>query len=108
MVVRKVVDTFGSQNRSPFSRVVLVQFPRAGAWSIGFLTNQAQGEAQIKSGRILWSVFVPTTPNPTGGYLLLLPPEEIVELEMSVGEGMKMVISGGAVPPPWPAEGRRE
>lgn len=98
--VKQVIDTFGSQNRHMFSKVVLVQFPRAGAYSIGFLTNKAQGEPQEKTQDEVWTVFVPTTPNPTSGFLIMLPKRDIVELEMSVGDGMKMVISGGAVTPP--------
>jgi uncharacterized membrane protein len=102
--VKQVVDTFSTQNRNLFSKVVLVQFPRPGAYTIGFLTNRTQGEPQAKAAMELWTVFVPTTPNPTSGFMLLLPPEEIVELDMSVGDGMKMVISGGAVIPPAPAQ----
>ncbi len=98
--VKQIVDTFSTQNRNLFSKVVLVQFPRAGVYTIGFLTNRTQGEPQARIARELWTVFVPTTPNPTSGFLLLLPPQEIIELEMSVGEGMKMVISGGTVVPP--------
>lgn len=101
--VKQIVDTFGTQNRNLFNKVVLVQFPRAGVWSLGFLTNKAQGEAQIKTAIEAWTVFLPTTPNPTSGFLLLLPRHEIVELDMTVGEGMKMIISGGAVVPPWTA-----
>jgi uncharacterized membrane protein len=71
-------------------------------WAIGFLTSKTQGEAQAKTAEEVWTVFVPTSPNPTSGFLLLLPRREVTELEMSVGEGMKMVISGGAVVPPWP------
>ena len=91
--VKQIVETFSTQNRNLFSKVVLVQFPRAGVYTIGFLTNRTQGEPQAKTGEKLWSVFVPTTPNPTSGFLLLLPPQEIIELEMSVGDGMKMVSS---------------
>lgn len=98
--VKQVIDTFGSQNRHMFSKVVLVQFPRAGVYSIGFLTNKAQGEPQEKTRDEVWTVFVPTTPNPTSGFLIMLPKRDIIELEMSVGDGMKMVISGGAVTPP--------
>ena len=102
--VRQIVATFGSKNRNLYNKVVLVQFPRAGTWTLGFLTSKAQSEAQLKAGAgELWTVFVPTTPNPTGGYLLMFPPSEVVELEMSVGDGMKLIISGGAVVPPWPA-----
>ena len=58
-------------------------------------------------GAETWTVFVPTTPNPTSGFLLMLPRPDIVELEMSVGDGMKMIISGGAVIPPWPLKDQR-
>jgi len=102
--VKQLVGTFSTQNRSLFSKVVLIEFPRKGAHTIAFLTSKAQGEAQTRAGKELWTVFVPTTPNPTGGYLLLIPKDEIIELEMSVGDGMKLVISGGAVVPPWPTQ----
>ncbi|MFI5337468.1 MAG: DUF502 domain-containing protein, partial [Opitutales bacterium] len=71
-------------------------------WTLGFLTSKTQAEVQARAGQELWSVFVPTSPNPTGGYVLYLPPTDIVELQMSVGDGMKLVISGGAVVPSWP------
>jgi uncharacterized membrane protein len=100
--VKQIVDTFSTQNRQLYNKVVLVEFPRKGVWAMGFLTNRSQGEAQRKTGAEVWSVFVPTTPNPTGGYLLLVPPADVVELEMSIGEGMKMIISGGAFIPQWP------
>jgi uncharacterized membrane protein len=101
--VRQIVNTFSSQSRHMFNKVVLVEFPRKGCWTIGFLTNTVQGEAQTKASTETWTVFVPTTPNPTSGFLLMLPRSEIVELDMPVGEGMKMIISGGAVVPTWPA-----
>ena len=101
--VRQIVNTFSSQSRHMFNKVVLVQFPRQGCWTIGFLTNTVQGEAQERTGAEVWTVFVPTTPNPTSGFLLMVPRKEAVELEMTVGDGMKMIISGGAVVPPWPA-----
>lgn len=104
--VKQIVATFGSERRNLFSKVVLVEFPRKGIWAIGFLTNKQQGEAQAIVGAETWTVFVPTTPNPTSGFLLILPRQEIVELEMSVGDAMKMIISGGAVVPPWPPAGR--
>ena len=104
--VKQIVSTFGTQNRNLFNKVVLVEFPRKGIWTLGFLTNKQQGEAQAVTLTESWTVFVPTTPNPTSGFLLLLPRNEIVELEMSVGEGMKMIISGGAVVPLWPTEAK--
>jgi len=98
--VKQIVDTFSTQNRNLFSKVVLVQFPRAGSYTIGFLTAKTTGEPQERVADDLWSVYVPTTPNPTSGFLLMLPKREILELEMSVGDGMKLVISGGTVAPP--------
>jgi len=100
--VRQIVNTFSSQSRHMFNKVVLVEFPRKGCWTIGFLTNTVQGEAQVKSAAEVWTVFVPTTPNPTSGFLLMLPLSDIIELDMPVGDGMKMIISGGAVVPAWP------
>lgn len=99
--VKQIVSTFSSQHRQLFSKVVLVEFPRPGVYSIGFLTNKTQGEIQAKAGIELWTVFIPTSPNPTSGFLLLLPKAQITELDMSVGDGMKMIISGGAVVPSW-------
>ncbi len=99
--VKQIVSTFGTQNRHLFNKVVLVEFPRKGVWTLGFLTNKDQGEAQTAAGPDTWTVFVPTTPNPTSGFLLMLPRHEVVELEMSVGDGMKMILSGGAVVPTW-------
>ena len=101
--VKQIVATFGSERKNLFNKVVLVQFPRAGCWTIGFLTNKTQAEPHSRTGQEVWTVFVPTTPNPTSGFLLMLPRDEVVELEMNTGEGMKMILSGGAVVPPWPA-----
>lgn len=100
--VKQIVDTFSVQKRNIFEKVVLIQFPREGSWVIGFLTNQARGEVQARTDRDLWTIFMPTTPNPTSGFLLMLPREDIVELDMSVGDAMKLIISGGTVTPPWP------
>jgi Uncharacterized conserved protein len=101
--VKQIVTTFGTQNRTLFSKVVLLEFPRKGVYTLGFLTSKTQGEAHARVGSQLWTVFVPTTPNPTSGYLLLVPKDEIIELEMGVADGMKLIVSGGAVAPPWPS-----
>ena len=98
--VKQIVETFGKENRAVFKKVVLVEYPKEGCYVIGFLTNDASGETVEVIGKSLTNVFVPTTPNPTSGFLLMLPPEDIYHLTMSVGEGMKMLISGGAVIPP--------
>jgi uncharacterized membrane protein len=100
--VKQIVATFGKQKRNVFSRVVMIEFPRKSAWVLAFLTNKHQGEVETRVPTQMWTVFVPTTPNPTSGFLVMVPRHEIIELDMSVGEGMKMIISGGAVVPPWP------
>lgn len=104
--VKQIVQTFSTQNRNIFSKVVLIEFPRRGLYAIAFLTNKAQGEPQAKTKEEVWTVFVPTTPNPTSGFLIMVPSKDLVILDMTVGEGMKMVISGGAVMPPWPVAGQ--
>ncbi|MDP1581029.1 MAG: DUF502 domain-containing protein [Candidatus Didemnitutus sp.] len=99
--VKQIVETFNTQNRNLFSKVVLVEFPRRGTYAIAFLTSKTRGEPQAKTQSEVWTLFVPTTPNPTSGFLIMVPQSDIVELDMSVGDGMKMVISGGSVVPPW-------
>lgn len=97
--VKNVSNTMFSGKKSAFERVVLVEFPRPGVYSIGFVTNETQGEAQALTQETVVNVFVPTTPNPTSGFLILVPRKQIIEMKMSVADGMKMVISGGAVTP---------
>jgi len=104
--VKQIVATFSSEKRNLFSKVVLIQFPRPGMYAIAFLTNKAQGEPQARTAEEVWTLFVPTTPNPTSGFLVMLPKTKIVELDMYVGDGMKFVISGGAVVPPWSPDGK--
>ena len=99
--IKEISQTLLSGRKTMFQRVVLVQFPRPGVYSIGFVTSETEGEVQAKTRETVINVFVPTTPNPTSGFLILVPREQVVELEMSVAEGMKMVISGGAVVPPY-------
>ncbi len=105
--VKQIVATFGTSNRNLFSKVVLIEYPRRGIWTLGFLTGKQQAEPQARIGPEVWTVFVPTAPNPTSGFILMLPRSDIVELEMSVGDGMKMILSGGAVVPPWPTPGEK-
>ncbi len=83
-----------------FQEVVLIEYPRTGCYVIGFLTADAAGELNARTGLDLVSVFVPTTPNPTSGFLLMLPRADVTVLDMTVVDGMRLVISGGAVRPP--------
>lgn len=100
--VKQIVDTFSAQNRNVFERVVLVEYPAPGSYVIGFLTNRAGGEVQERTADEMWTVFIPTTPNPTSGFLIFYPRRRVTEMDMSVGDAMKLIISGGTVVPPWP------
>lgn len=106
--VKQIVETFTSQQKAVFKKTVLIEYPRKGIWAIGFLTSETKGETQIKTHRNLRNVFVPTTPNPTSGFLLMIPEEEVHEMEMSIGDGMKLIISGGAVVPPFSLEDKNQ
>ena len=97
--VKQVVDTFNKNREAVFQTTVLVEYPRRGMYGIGFLTSETEGEAQVKTKQEVVNVFLPTTPNPTSGFLLLVPREDVIFLEMSVADGMKMIISGGVVNP---------
>lgn len=99
--VKQIVDTFTQQQKTVFQEVVLIQYPRRGVWAVGFRTSETRAEIQAKTGLQLSNIFVPTTPNPTSGFLLLVPSDEVIPLEMSVSDGMKLIISGGAVAPPY-------
>ena len=96
---KQIVETFGKENRAVFQEVVMIEYPRKDCYVLGFVTTEASGETVDAIGKNLTNVFVPTTPNPTSGFLLLLPRKDIFPLNMSVGEGLKMLISGGAVIP---------
>ncbi len=103
---KQLAETLFSDKGKSFRKVLLVEFPRKGLWTLGFLTGVDQGEAQRRTGRDVLNVYVPTTPNPTGGYFIMVPRDEVIELEMSVDDGLKMLMSMGAVVPDAPgAEG---
>ena len=97
--VKQIVDTFGQQKKAVFQEVVLIEYPRKRCYVLGFLTSTAMGETQKRTDEHLVNVFVPTTPNPTSGFLLMLPEEDIRRLQMNIADGMKLIISGGAVVP---------
>ena len=97
--VKQIVDTFSKQNKAVFQKVVVVEFPRKGAYSVGFLTSQTKGEVAKSADAKMVNIFVPTTPNPTSGFLIAVDESEVRYLDMSVGEAMKLIISGGAVSP---------
>lgn len=98
---KQIVETFSKDKQAVFRKCVLLQFPRNGTYALGFLTSMAKGETQIKTSKEVYNVFVPTTPNPTSGFLIMVPKEDLISLDMTIGEGMKLIISGGAVVPPY-------
>ena len=100
---KQVNDAFSATNKTAFRTVVLVEFPHAGAYSIGFITSDQQEEVQAKTNRRVVCVFVPATPNPTSGFLLMVPEEKAIKLDMSVPNAIKYVVSLGAILPESPA-----
>jgi uncharacterized membrane protein len=93
------VETFNKNRETLFQTTVLIEFPRKGMYALGFLTSDSHGEVQEKTKEHVVAVFMPTTPNPTSGFLLLIPQEDVILLDMSVADGMKMIVSGGVVSP---------
>lgn len=98
--VKQVSDTLFSSNGEAFRKALLVEYPRKGSWTIAFLTGTPGGDPARHLGPDHVSVYVPTTPNPTSGFFLMLPRAEVIELEMSVDEALKYIISMGVVAPP--------
>ncbi len=97
--VQQVVSTVINPKGQAFRKVLLVEYPRKGMWSIAFQTSEACTEVVNKVGMPMVTIFIPTTPNPTSGFLMMLPKEEAYELDMSVDKALKMVISLGVVQP---------
>lgn len=99
--IKQISETVFAQSERSFEKACLIQYPRKGIWAIGFVSTTAKGEVsqRAETGGRLMSVFVPTTPNPTSGFLLFFPAEDIIELDMSVEEAAKLVISAGLVYP---------
>lgn len=101
---KQVVTTIAHTDTNAFSRVVLVEFPRKGIHAMGFVTSETKGEVQALTEGDVVSVFIPTTPNPTSGFLVFLPQNDIIDLTMSVEDGIKLIISCGIVTPKFDSE----
>ncbi|WP_207478869.1 DUF502 domain-containing protein [Arenibaculum pallidiluteum] len=97
---KQIFETVLANQSTAFREVVLIEYPRRGTWTLAFVTGVPQGNVQKAGGGDLVSVFVPTTPNPTSGFLLFLPRAEVHALAMGVEDGLKLVVSGGLVTPP--------
>ncbi|WP_313077315.1 DUF502 domain-containing protein [Melaminivora sp.] len=100
--VKQVSDTLFSESGNAFRTAVLVQWPREGVWTVGFITGQPSGEVAAYLRDEYVSVYVPTTPNPTGGYFVLMRRSDCVELDMSIDAALKYIVSMGVVAPPDP------
>ncbi len=101
--IKQVSDTLFSSSGNAFREAVLVQYPREGAWTIAFVTGKPGGETAHHLPGDYLSIYVPTTPNPTSGFFLMVPRRDVIELAMSVDEALKYVISMGVVAPPVPS-----
>jgi uncharacterized membrane protein len=98
--VKQILETVFSSGQS-FRKVLLVEYPRKGLWTLAFQSGTTRGEAQAKTGVEVINVFIPTTPNPTSGFFIMVAKDEVIELDMSVDDGLKMIISAGVVVPEW-------
>lgn len=96
---KQVNEALTSGDKNSFKTVVMIEFPHPGTYAIGFITSEQRAEPQIKAGQNLVCVFIPTTPNPTSGFLVLVPESKVTKLEMSVADGVKYIISLGAIAP---------
>lgn len=98
-LLKKVFETFLSDSTSAFSKVVLLEYPRKGIWILGLVSTDTEGEVKDILQQDMLNVFIPTTPNPTSGFLIFVPRKDVVFLDMSVEEALKFIISGGIVAP---------
>lgn len=99
IAIRQIFEAIFAEKREVFKEAVMFEYPRRGTYSIGFVTQDTRGEIQDKLEEDVLSVFIPTTPNPTSGYLIFVPKKEAIVLEMSIEETLKLIISGGAISP---------
>ncbi len=98
--IREVVQAFFGDKSGVFKRAVFVEYPRKGIYAMGFVTQEKRWEGHEKTGRDLVTVFIPSPPNPATGNFIFVPREDLIELDMTVEEGIRLVISGGAAVPP--------
>jgi uncharacterized membrane protein len=99
--VKHFAEVVFSDSNSSFKKVLLIEYPRAGLYSLCFQTSEDPPEVRSRTGEAIVTVFLPTTPNPTSGFMLFVPEKDVVELDMSVEEALKMIISLGVVVPQW-------
>jgi len=100
IAAKQVIEAIALPEKKAFSQVVLIEFPRKGVYSLGFVTGSSAQEIQAVTEASLMNVFVPTTPNPTSGFLMMVPKEDLTPLSLSVEDGVKLIVSGGIISPP--------
>lgn len=105
--VQQISQAFLTEKGTVFRKAVLVEYPRKGVYAIGFLTSVSKGEVQERTETDMYNVFLPTTPNPTSGFLLLVPKADITPLDMTIEDALKLVISGGTVIPDRTSENQK-
>jgi len=98
--LKQIFETVLANQSNAFREVVMIEYPRRGLWALGFITGTTEGEVQNITADEMVNVFLPTTPNPTSGFLLFVPRRDLIRLNMTVEDGIKMVVSGGIVTPP--------
>jgi uncharacterized membrane protein len=97
--LKQILETLLKYSKSKFRRVVMVEYPRAGVWTLGFVTGKISNQFQSHLERQMLSIFIPTTPNPTSGWYAMVPEEEVIDLSISIEDAFKVLISGGIVSP---------
>ncbi len=97
--IKQIFETVMASQSDAFKEVVMFEYPRKGIWVLGFVTGQTKGEVQTMTQNQTINVFLPTTPNPTSGFLLFIPKDDLTYMKMSVEEGIKMIVSGGIITP---------
>ena len=101
---KNFADIVFSDTGQSFKKVLLIQYPRKGIYSLAFQTSTNLGEVQKKTGSDVVCTFVPTTPNPTSGFIIIIPKEDVIEMDMEIDEAFKMIVSLGVVVPEWKKE----
>jgi len=100
VAIKHVLQTIMSSKSDAFKEVVMFEYPKKDIWVLGFVTGTSKGEVQEKTSNETMNIFVPTTPNPTSGFLLFIPKKNLIYMDMTVEEGIKLIVSGGIITPP--------
>ena len=102
--IKQLTEVLANNQQASFNRCVMIEYPKKGSWCIGFVSSNAQGEIGQRLGTNMIGVFVPTSPNPTSGFLIYVDPAECIQMDMTVEEGAKMILTAGLVVPEYPSK----